>query len=72
MAARILIPLLSCGGTAAMVEAIGISEVVILLLSSMEQGDHEITADIAIRGTKAAAGKQSLMHQATAFFSQGC
>jgi hypothetical protein len=54
------------------VKAVIIGEVIILFISSIEQGDHEITADIAIRGTQTAVGKQSLAHQATAFFSQGC
>jgi hypothetical protein len=53
------------------VKAVIIGEVIILFICSIEQGDHEITTGIAIRGTKAAAGKQRLAHQATAFFTQG-
>jgi hypothetical protein len=39
------------------VKAVGISEVVVLI-SSIEQGDYEITADIAIRGAKMSAGEE--------------
>jgi hypothetical protein len=53
------------------VEAVGIGEVFVLLISCVEQGDYIITAETTVGSTETAAAKQKLAHQA-ALFIQGC